>query len=109
LCGAVQTQAGPGARRHLAAIIWLVQIRFTLAALKHGVDRASVRYVLARSPAAGCVTRSGTRGFRYQGKDEGGRELEIIVTEERATQGRESFLLVIHAMPTNLRRKKRRR
>lgn len=80
-----------------------MEIRFTQAARKHRIGRASVRHVMATTTPAGVITEQGNPGWRYTGPDERGRELEIIAVEITAQQGKEAFLLVIHVMPTSLR------
>ncbi len=49
------------------------------------------------------VTEQGSPGWRYVGRDERERELEIIAVELDDTQDGEDVLLVIHVMPTQLR------
>ncbi len=46
-------------------------------------------------------TRHGTMGWRYVGRDDGGRELEVIAVDKVSETGGEPFVLVIHAMPTS--------
>jgi hypothetical protein len=54
------------------------------------------------SPSA-IITDTGTAAWQYIGPDERGRELEIIAVE--IDPGDEpAYLLVIHVMPTSLRR-----
>jgi hypothetical protein len=80
-----------------------VEIRFTQAARKHRIGRASVRYVMATTTPAAVTTGQGNPGWRYVGPDERGRELEIIAVEIGAQQGQDPYLLVIHVMPASLR------
>jgi hypothetical protein len=40
-------------------------------------------------------------GWRYVGRDDGGRELEVIAVDKVSETGGEPFVLVIHAMPTS--------
>jgi hypothetical protein len=49
------------------------------------------------------TTTSGANAWLYVGPDERGRELEIIALEVRPADGGQSYLLVIHVMPTQLR------
>ena len=83
--------------------IGFVLIRFTQAARKHRVGRSSARYVMAGTTPMGMVTEQGDPGWRYVGRDERERELEIIAVELEDTHYGEDVLLVIHAMPTQLR------
>jgi hypothetical protein len=49
------------------------------------------------------VTEQGSPGWRYVGRDERERELEIIAVELEDSHDGEDVLLVIHVMPTQLR------
>lgn len=86
----------------LDTIAW-VEIRFTQAARKHRIGKASARHVMAHASPAGTTTDQGNPGWRYVGLDDRDRELEIIAVEIEGNQG--SALLVIHVMPTHLQRK----
>lgn len=79
------------------------EIRFTQAARKHRIGRRSVRHVMATTIPVGMVTEQGNPAWRYTGRDERNRELEVIAVEIRASQDQEAYLLVIHVMPTSLR------
>jgi hypothetical protein len=83
----------------------MLQIRFTQAARKHRIGRASVRHVMATVTPVGTVTAQGNLAWIYTGDDERGRELEVIAVEIDQKEGRGPFLLVIHAMPASLRKK----
>jgi hypothetical protein len=65
-----------------------VEIRFTQAARKHRIGRASVRYVMATTTPAAVTTGQGNPGWRYVGPDERGRELEIIAAGSAASRAR---------------------
>jgi hypothetical protein len=82
----------------------MLEIRFAQAARKHRVGRASVRHVMSTVIPAGTVTTQGNRAWVYIGADERDRELEVIAVEIGPRQGQSSYLLVIHAMPTSLRK-----
>jgi len=82
-----------------------VLIRFTQAARKHRVGRGSARYVMARTAPTGVVTEQGNPAWRYVGRDERERELEIVAVELDDTAEGDAVLLVIHVMPTQLRRR----
>lgn len=81
-----------------------VEIRFTQAARKHRIGRASARYVMASTTPTATTTGQGNDAWQYIGPDERGRELEVIAVEiTPKPSGGEHYLLVIHVMPTNLR------
>lgn len=73
-------------------IIW------TQAARKHRIGRAHALHVIQTGVITEIVTKKGARGFKYLGQDTRGIELEVIAAE--VPDG----LLVIHVMPTALRR-----
>jgi hypothetical protein len=85
----------------------MLEIRFTQAARKHRIGGASVRHVMSTVIPAGTVTTQGNQAWVYLGADERGRELEVIAVEIGPQQGQRPYLLVIHAMPTSLRKGKR--
>jgi hypothetical protein len=68
------------------------------------IGRASVRYVIATAIPTSVITAQGNSAWHYLAMDERGRELEIIAVEVAADGKRPAALLVIHAMPTHLRR-----
>lgn len=80
-----------------------MEIRFTQAARKHRIGRASARHVMARAIPVGTMTAQGNFGWRYIGPDERGRALEIVAVEIVRVDGNGAFLLVIHVMPTSLK------
>jgi hypothetical protein len=82
----------------------MLEIRFTQAARKHRVGRASVRHVMSTVSPAGMATTQGNQAWIYIGADERGRELEVIAVEIGPRQGQRPYLPVIHAMPTSLRK-----
>ena len=49
-------------------------------------------------------TDQGNPAWHYLGADERGRELEIVAVEVPADDRQPSALLVIHVMPTHLRK-----
>jgi hypothetical protein len=77
------------------------EIRFTQAARRHRIGRVSVRHVMAGTRPAPITTTGGTDAWLYLGRDERGRELEIIAIE--VWQTGTPCLLVIHVMPTEFR------
>lgn len=82
----------------------MLEIRFTQAARKHRIGRASVRYVMSTVIPAGTATTQGNQAWIYTGADERGRELEVIAVEIGPQRGQRPYLLVIHAMPASLRK-----
>ncbi|MGH3549438.1 MAG: hypothetical protein ACRDQU_15295 [Pseudonocardiaceae bacterium] len=77
-----------------------VQVRFTRAARRHRVGRAHALHVMNTSKPATSI-RSQDEELRYWiGIDDRGVELEI------AAVVRPDCLLVLHVMPTALRRKR---
>ena len=80
-----------------------LEIRFTQSARKHRIGRASARHVLATAEPTPVTTTGGADAWLYVGLDERGRELEIIALEVHPADGGQSYLLVIHVMPTQLR------
>lgn len=74
-----------------------MELRFTQAARKHRIGKARVRYVIATVDPAPVTTKRGDVGWLYIGNDDRGLELEVIAVP--IPEG----LLVIHAMPTDLR------
>lgn len=81
-----------------------MEIRFTKAARRHRIGRASVRWVMAEHRPTTTTTRHGEVAWRWIGADERGRELDVIAVEALGEQDLEPVLLVIHAMPTYRRR-----
>jgi hypothetical protein len=82
----------------------MLEIRFTQAARKYRIGRASVRYVMGTMIPAGTATTQGNQAWIYVGADERGRELAVIAVEIGPQRGQRPYLLVIHAMPTSLRK-----
>jgi hypothetical protein len=82
-----------------------VEIRFTKAARKHRIGRASVRNAMASTAPTPTTTDQGNVAWLYVGLDERNRELEIIAVEVEREADHEAFLLVIHAMPTKLKKR----
>jgi hypothetical protein len=80
-----------------------LEIRFTLSARRHRIGRASARFVMASTDPTLVTTSSGADAWLYVGRDERGRELEIIAVEVRPADAAPRYLLVIHVMPTQLR------
>ncbi len=79
------------------------EIRFTQAARKHRIGRASARHVTASTAPTPVTTNRGTHAWLYVGPDERGRQLKVIAVEVGPTEGVSPYLLVIHVMPTQPR------
>ena len=76
--------------------------KLRLATRKHRIGLARIIFVIANAhTVAGIVTERGEEGVFYQGFDDRGRELEVIVVEG------EFFDLVVHAMPVDYRRRRK--
>ena len=76
------------------------QVRFTQSARKHRIGRARALYVLEHYlPMVVIDGKKSDQSFRWIGKDDRGIELEVIAV---ATP---QYLLVIHVMPYQYRRK----
>lgn len=76
--------------------------KLRLATRKHRIGLARVIAVIAEAhTVSDIVTDRGEEATFYQGFDDRGRELEIIVVTG------EGFDLVIHAMPVDYRRRSR--
>lgn len=76
-----------------------MELRFTQAARKHRIGRAHVAYVIDHYTSSPIVTKKGEPGLYWCGLDSTGRELEIVVVPT------DTFGLVIHVMPTALKRR----
>ena len=81
-----------------------MEIRFTQAARRHRIGKASARFVLAHVLPTGVTTAHGSPAWRWVGIDERGRELEIVAVEVLGDQDPEPVLLVLHVMPTHYRK-----
>lgn len=81
-------------------IVQVTSLRFARSARKHRIGKASVRHVIATTPAESDIHPvTGETLWTWEGDDERGRELEIVAVEKA------DALLVIHVMPTHYRRK----
>jgi hypothetical protein len=57
------------------------EIRFSTAARRHRVSKASVLHVMGTSEPEEHPAKSGSTGYLYRGRDAGGRELEVIAVD----------------------------
>jgi hypothetical protein len=76
-----------------------MEIRFTQAARRHRIGRASVRWVMATNTPVSTTTKSGDVAWRWIGPDGRGRELDVIAVEVQGAEDAMPILLVIHVMP----------
>jgi hypothetical protein len=83
------------------------EIRFSTAARKHHVSKASVLHVLGTTEPVEHPTKGGSTGYFYRGRDAVGREIEVIAVD--VTMDGEPAWLIIHAMPTSLNKGKTRK
>jgi hypothetical protein len=75
-------------------------IRFTRGSRKHRIGRGSARYVIDTFAATtGTDPVTGDTTLSWVGDDERGRELEVVAIDKP------DCCLVIHVMPTHLRRR----
>ncbi len=59
---------------------------------------------MANASAIGATTSTGTPAWRWTGRDDRGRQLEVIAVEVHGDRDPEPVLLVIHVMPTHYRK-----
>lgn len=78
-----------------------VDIAWAQATRRHRIGRAHARYVIDTTEPRETITASGAPGLEWVGEDDRGVELEIVAVVLA------NELLVIHVMPTALRRRKR--
>ena len=76
----------------------MLEIRFTQEERRHRIGRASFRHVMATVAPIGSITAQRSPAWIYTGRDERGRELEVIAVEIGQAEGCDPFLLVIHIM-----------
>lgn len=80
-------------------------MKFTQAARKHRIGRAHAKFVISEyEPEAEAVSDLGERKMTWIAEDDRGIELEIIAVEATDTKTGGPFLLVLHVMPTALRK-----
>lgn len=78
-------------------------LRWTQSARRHHIGKASARHVIATVEPAHTSTLGGVDAWIWIGFDERGRELEIIAIDVGPPND-QPYRLVIHVMPTQLRR-----
>ena len=81
-----------------------MEVRFTQAARRHRIGRAHAHYVMANTKPATTTTSRGEARFDWVGEDDRGIELEITAVRATDLRSGEPVLLVLHVMPTALRR-----
>ena len=80
-----------------------MKLKLTQAARKHRIGAARIAHVVSTSQPTVGVRPSGEPEYCWIGEDDRGLELEIVGVLVK-TDG-EPTMLIIHAMPTALRRK----
>jgi hypothetical protein len=80
-----------------------VKLKLTQAARKHRIGVARIAQVVGSSQPTHGVRPSGEEEFSWVGVDDRGLELEVIGVLVQT--GDEPVMLIIHAMPTGLRRR----
>lgn len=76
-----------------------MEIRFTQAARRHRIGRASVLWVMANNNATAITTNSGDVAWQWIGPDERGRDLDGDDVKVQGVHDTTPVLLVIHVMP----------
>lgn len=80
-----------------------MRLKLTQAARKHRLGSARIAHVMSTTPPTVSTRPSGEPEYSWVGPDDRGLELEIIAVMVTTERG-EPVMLVIHAMPTALRR-----
>lgn len=78
-----------------------MELRFTQSARRHRIGKAHVLYVVSTYEATPTVTKRGEDGWDWVGNDDRGVELHVIGVPKPG-----DLLLIIHAFPTALNRRK---
>ncbi|KXA68277.1 hypothetical protein KJZ00_03355 [Cutibacterium avidum] len=81
-----------------------VELRFTQAARKHRIGRAHAIAAMASIPIRRHHNDRGEIQIEWVALDDRGIELEIVAVEALDTKTGRPILLVLHVMPTGLRR-----
>lgn len=77
---------------------------WTQSARRHRIGKVSARHVIATVEPTRTSTLGGADAWIWIGLDERGRELEIIAIDVNPPND-QPYRLVIHVMPTQLRRR----
>lgn len=80
-----------------------MEIRWTQAARRHRIGRAHALHVMSTVEGQPVTTDRADTGLLFVGPDDRGLELEIVAAIVRPPD-RDAFLLIIHVMPTDLRK-----
>lgn len=80
-----------------------MEIRWTQAARRHRIGRTHALHVMSTIEGRPITTDRGDQGLLFVGLDDRGLELEIVAAIVTPPE-REPFLLIIHVMPTDLRK-----
>lgn len=80
-----------------------METKWTQAARRHRVGKASARFVMASSDPIVDVNDRGEEVRTWVGPDARGRELEVVAVVATDNRTGEVVLLVLHVFPTALR------
>lgn len=80
-------------------------MRFTQAARRHRIGRARAVRAMASDPIRRARNARGELQIEWVALDDRGIELEIVAVETSDCKTGKPILLVLHVMPTALRRK----
>lgn len=81
-----------------------MQMILTQAARKHRIGKAHIAHVIAAAVPVYGTRPTGEREARWVGIDDRGIELEIVDIPDAADKAGNPVTLIIHAMPTALRK-----
>lgn len=82
-----------------------MELRFTQAARRHRIGRARAVHAMASDPIRRARNPRGELLIEWVALDDRGIELEIVAVETSDLKTGKPILLVLHVMPTALRRK----
>lgn len=82
-----------------------MRVRFTNSARKHRIGRAHALYAMNTATRTFRVDSDGVVVTWWIGEDDRGLELEVLGFEAIDVKTYDHVLLIIHVMPTSLRRK----
>lgn len=82
-----------------------MQVRFTRAARRHRIGRASALHVMNTAEPTPILANNGDEALLFTGPDERGRELVIVAVPKPDRVTGEPILLVIHVHASDTYRK----
>lgn len=89
----------------LCDTIGLMRARFTSSARRHRIGRTHALHVMNTATRTFRIGSDGETRTWWIGEDDRGLELEVMGFEGIDTKTYDHILLIIHVMPTSLRRK----